>query len=122
MKNAMKVFALTLCLVMMVSVFTACGDVSGEYAYSSTIFGVTTTTTYKFSLFGNDVTKTVTSGDTTKTTEYTYELNEEGDEITFYNTDGEKEATWNFEQGDDYIKMGLATGIGDLGMLTYDKQ
>ena len=114
MKNAMKALVLVLCVAMMVSIFTACGDVSGEYTNE------TTNTTFDFSTFGNKVTKTTINGGKTTTEEFTYELNEEGTEITFTDADGDS-STWSFEQGEDYIKMGIKTGIGDLGLVTYTK-
>ena len=116
MKNTMKVLVLVLCVAMMVSVFTACGAVSGEY--TAEVLG--STVTYEFSLFGNKVTKTSTDGSKTTTEEFTYELNEEGTEITFVDADG-NDTTWSFEQGENFIKMGIKTGIGDLGLITYTK-
>ena len=116
MKNTIKLTVLVLCMAMLVSVFTACGPVSG--AYSTEILG--TTTTYEFSLFGNKVTKTTTDGSKTTTEEFTYLISEDGTEITFIDAE-ENEITWDFEQGEDYIKMGIKTGIGDLGLITYTK-
>ena len=116
MKNAMKALVLVLCVAMMVSIFTACGDVSGTY--TAEVLG--SDVTYEFSMFGNSVTKTSTDGSKTTTEEFTYELNEEGTEITFTDANGDS-STWSFEQGEDYIKMGIKTGIGDLGLITYTK-
>ena len=116
MKNTIKLTVLVLCMAMLAAIFTACGPISGSY--SAEVLG--TTTTYEFSTFGNKVTKTTTDGSKVTTEELTYEISEDGTEITFFDAEG-NDTTWSFEQGKNYIKMGVKTGIGDLGMFTYIK-
>ena len=106
MKNAMKIFALALCLVMMVSVFAACGDITGEYEYSQSIAGYEMTMTLDFATFSNSVTVTTSvTGEEDEVEEYTYEISDDGKKVTLTDANGDTE-TLSFEEGDGYIIVG----------------
>lgn len=116
MKNVMKVITLSLALVLLVSTLAACGGVSGTYKNENL------KTTYEFSTFGSDVTITSTVLGKTVTTEATYELNDDKNEITITEIDADGNEgdpyTMYFEKGDGYIKLGLSEKLA----VKYTKQ
>ena len=106
MKKTIRVMALVLALATVLFVFAACGKtLSGTY--SAEVLG--TGATYEFK--GSKVTVTAKAlGVVAFEAEGTYKI--DGDQITFTFEGDEKDAkeyngTFTFEEGDDYIKIGL---------------
>ena len=107
-KSMIKVMALSLVMVIMVSVLASCGALSGTYESKVELLGQSASVSYKFS--GNKVegtSKTTLLGNiNTETVKGTYKV--DGDEITF-NFDEEKasfnDGTYTFEKGEDYVKI-----------------
>ena len=117
MKKTIRVMALVLALTAVLFVFASCGKtLSGTYSAEFDIAVLKYTATYEFK--GSKVTATkVTNpliGDSKTTTlEGTYEIIENDDgsmdiKLSFETTDSEiKSGTFDFEEGEDYIKIGL---------------
>ena len=95
MKKALKVVALAMVAVMLCAVLASCGKtLSGKYS-SDEVLGTGTTFEFKgrYSIKDDKITFTFEEADDEKTKE----------ELKKYS------GTFDFEQGDDYIKIGLAT-------------
>ena len=117
MKKTIRVMALVLALTAVLFVFASCGKtLSGTYSAEIDIAVLKYTATYEFK--GSKVTATkVTNpliGDSKTTTlEGTYEIIENDDgsmdiKLSFETSDNEiKSGTFDFEEGEDYIKIGL---------------
>lgn len=117
MKKTIRVMALVLALTAVLFVFASCGKtLSGTYSAEFDIAVLKYTATYEFK--GSKVTATkVTNpliGDSKTTTlEGTYEIIENDDgsmdiKLSFETSDSEiKSGTFDFEEGEDYIKIGL---------------
>ena len=103
MKTSVKVISLALALVTLVCVFASCGTkLSGTY--SAEAFG--TGVSYEFK--GSKVTVSFKLLGQSESIEGTYKIKD--DEITFTFDSDDKEAkeysgTFDFEKGDDYIKI-----------------
>lgn len=110
MKRILSVFLACVLLVGCVFALASCGNKpSGAYEGKLEILGQSSTVTYDFG--GSKVeitTKTTILGTVnTESEECKYEINETDDglEITFTYEDDET-ATFTYEKGDDYIKIG----------------
>lgn len=114
MKKALKVVALAMVAVMLCAVLASCGKtLSGKYS-SKEVLGTGTTFEFK----GSKVTITMKAmGVELGSVEGKYSIKDDKITLTFEETDDEKtkeelkkySGTFDFEQGDDYIKIGLAT-------------
>ena len=115
MKKVLKVLSLVMVAAMLCITLASCGKtISGKYENDATAFNTGVVTTYEFS--GKKVTLTVetkaagaTVGDPL-VVEGKYSI--EDDKITFEfegDEDDTKEysQTFDFEEGDDYIKIGV---------------
>ncbi len=101
-KNIIRVSALALVIVMLTAVLASCGGPSGTY--EAEVLGQGTSYTFK----GSKVTLKVKLLGTVTSFEGKYKIS--GDEITFtFEDDDAKEynQTLAFEQGDDYVKIGM---------------
>ena len=115
-KMLLKVLTLSLVAVMLACVLASCGKmIIGSYETQTELLGqkVTVTYTFKFNKV-EAVSKTTILGQVnSETVEGTYKITENGDgsmEITFdfeKETDLFKNETVTFEEGEDYIKLGL---------------
>ncbi len=108
MKNALKITALSIVLVMALMMFASCGvRLSGEYCYD----GLTGEVVYEFDGDKCTVTRPALIGNGKTTYEYTYEI--EDDTITFTavsedaedDDDVEPGEPKSFEKGSDWIKI-----------------
>ena len=117
MKRTIRIVALMLVLVMSVCALASCGKkISGKYEGELDLGVAKATVTYDFSGSKVEITTKTTNilGQVeTETEEAKYEITENDDgtmEITFITEkDGkEVENTVAFEEGDDYIKLGIA--------------
>ena len=106
MKKTVRILALVMALATVLFVFAACGKtLKGEYSAEIAGTGVT----YEFE--GKNVTITTkVLGIKALELEGTYKIKD--DEITFTFESDEKDAkeyngTFDFEEGDDYIKIGV---------------
>ena len=115
-KTFLKVITLSLVTVMLVCALASCGKmVFGTYDTQIEIFGQKWTVTYNFKGTKVEATSkaTVLGQVKSETVEGTYKIVENSDgsmEITFdfeKETDIFKNETVTFEQGEDYIKLGL---------------
>lgn len=107
MKKTVRILALVMALATVLCVFAACGKtLKGEY--SAEIAGTGVTYTFE----GSKVTITTSVlGVKAVEIEGTYKIKD--DEITFTFESDDKDAkeydgTFDFEEGDDYIKIGIA--------------
>ena len=107
MKKSIRVLALVMALTMVLFVFASCGKkLSGEY--SAEVLGSGATYEFKGSKF------TVTTkvlGTKAFEAEGTYKIKDDEITITFESDDEdakEYSGTFDFEEGDDYIKIGVA--------------
>ena len=116
-KTLVRVLTLTLVAVMLVTMLASCGKkLSGSYEAEIDIVVAKYTATYTFSGSKVDIAKkTTTILGTSNTVELTgeYEITEtdDGMEITIELEDDDdqiKSGTFTFEEGEDYIKIGLA--------------
>lgn len=116
-KSFIKVLALALVAVMLVTSLVSCGKrLSGSYESNFELFGQKWTVSYTFS--GNDVeavSKVTVLGNITSTpASGTYEIVENADgtmEITFdfeTETDTFKDGTFVFVEGEDFIQIGTS--------------
>lgn len=117
-KTILKVITLSLVAVMLICTLASCGKmISGSYDTQVEIFGQKWTVTYTFTLNKVEATSkaTILGSVQSETVEGTYKITENSDgsmEITFEfekETDVFKNETVTFEQGEDYIKIGLTT-------------
>jgi len=116
-KSFVKVLALALVAVMLVSSLVSCGKkLSGSYEAEIDFLGQKWNVTYTFSGSDVEVVSKVTVLGTVKSTPAsgTYEIVENSDgtmEITFdfeTETDLFKDGTFTFAEGEDYIKIGTS--------------
>ena len=116
-KSFVKVLALALVAVMLVSSLVSCGKkLSGSYEAELELFGQKWNVTYTFSGSDVEAVSKVTVLGTVKSTPAsgTYEIVENSDgtmEITFdfeTETDLFKDGTFTFAEGEDYIKIGTS--------------
>ena len=114
MKKFTKVIAIVLVLATLVCVFASCGKkISGKYTGEINVLVASYKVTYDFSGSKVEVTHTtsnIITGSSTTTVEGKYEIKESdnGMEITFTfknEDDVAKNATYSFEEGEDYIKI-----------------
>ena len=103
MKHFFRALPLILCLSLILCTLAACADVKGTYART---VGDTLATTYEFDSAENFVKITERVGSEVYEYEFDYEISEDGKFITFYEN-GKKVASEQFEQGEDYIKIGV---------------
>ena len=103
MKQAGKTLALFLCLSLLLCALMACADVTGTYVRT---VGDTLSTTYAFDSGSNFVLVTERIGTEVYEYQFDYEISEDGKFISFYDN-GELLVTEQFEQGDDYVKIGV---------------
>ena len=117
-KTILKVLTLSLVAVMLICTLASCGKmISGSYDAQIEFLGQKVTVTYTFTLNKVEATSKVTvlGNVQSETAEGTYKITENSDgsmEITFEfekETDVFKNETVTFEEGEDYIKIGLAT-------------
>ena len=116
-KTFVRVVALSLIAVMMVCVLASCAKtISGTYEAKVGVEGLAGyTATYTFSGKKVEISKTATllGQSTTTNFEGTYEITEKDDgtmeiTITLENDDDDiKSGTYVFEEGENYIKIGL---------------
>ena len=116
-KTLVRVLTLTLVAVMLVTMLASCGKkLSGSYEAEFDILVAKYTATYTFSGSKVDITKkTTTLLGTSNTVELTgeYEITETDDgkmeiTITLESEDDDiKSGTFAFEEGEDYIKIGI---------------
>lgn len=119
MKKSVRILVVALALLMTMVVFASCAKtISGTYAAEVDVVVLKYTATYEFSGKNVTVTKVVNPliGDAKTTTiEGTYEIVENDDgsmdiTLSFKNEDEHiTSGTFDFEQGDDYIKIGIVT-------------
>ena len=103
MKQVSKVIALFLLLSIAICALTACADVTGTYVRAT---GETLSTTFVFDSSSNSVVVTERVGTEVREYPLEYELSEDGKFISFY-YNGELLGSEQFEQGEDYIKVGI---------------
>lgn len=117
-KTILKVLTLSLVAVMLLCTLASCGKmISGSYDSQIEFLGQKWTVTYTFKANKVEaVSKATILGNVkSETVEGTYKITENSDgsmEITFdfeKETDIFKNETVTFEQGEDYIKLGLTT-------------
>lgn len=108
MKKSVKVIALALVAVMLCSALVSCGKrLSGEY--EATVAGSGLVLAFE----GKKVTITTkVLGKEGESKEGTYEIKDDKITLTFTIDEKEESETYDFEQGEDYIK------IGTLGKFT----
>ena len=101
-KNIIKIAALSLVLVMLVATLASCGGLSGTYE------GIGTEYTFK----GNKVSIQINALgiDIGDPIEGTYKISGDKITLTFADEEGADEysGTFDFEKGEDYIKIGVA--------------
>lgn len=117
MKKSVRIMAVALALLMVTFVFASCGKtISGTYEAEIDVVVMKYTASYDFSGSKVNITKkTTTILGTVDTTEFagTYEIAENDDgtmEITISletEDDQIKSGTYAFEEGEDYIKIGI---------------
>lgn len=118
MKNTVRILSVVMAVLMVTLMFASCAKtISGTYSAEIDIGVLKYTATYEFSGKNVTVTKVVNPliGDSkTSTIEGTYEIVENDDgtmDITLsFETEDEHitSGTFDFEEGDNYIKIGLA--------------
>ena len=119
MKKTVRILSVVLALLMVTLVFASCAKtLKGKYSAEVNLGVLKYTATYEFSGKNVTVTKVVNPliGDAqTYTIKGTYEIIENADEtmdikFTFETEDDDiKSGTFDFEQGEDYIKIGVVT-------------
>ena len=107
MKKTVRILALVMALATVLCVFAACGKtLKGEYSAEIAGTGVT----YEFK--GSKVTITTkVLGTKAFEAEGTYKIKDDEITITFESDDEDAKkysGTFDFEEGDDYIKIGVA--------------
>lgn len=117
MKKSVRILAVVMALLMVTLVFASCGKtIKGTYKAEIGLSGLAGyTAIYEFSGKKVEITKTATLFGSSQTTtlEGTYEITEKDDgsmEITITldsEDDDIKSGTFIFEEGEDYIKIGL---------------
>ncbi|MBR5124829.1 MAG: hypothetical protein IKU90_06825 [Clostridia bacterium] len=117
MKKSVRILAVAMALLMVTFVFASCGKtIKGSYSAEVDVIALKYTATYEFSGKNVTVTKVVNPliGESkTYTIEGTYEIIENDDDtmdikFTFETEDEHiKSGTLDFEQGEDYIKIGV---------------
>lgn len=110
MKKSVKFLALVVTLVMLCTLLASCGKtLSGKYSMEE--FG--TGTTYEFSGKNVSITIKVLGAQVGDAIEGTYSIDDDQITFTFEGEDSEEySGTFDFEEGEDYIK------IGEIGKLT----
>ena len=103
MQQAMKFCILALCLSLIICALAACGDERGVYTRT---VGETLATTYEFDTWSNSVRISERIGSEVYEYTFTYEISEDEKFISFYEN-GELLITEQFEQGEDYVKIGV---------------
>lgn len=116
MKKLIRSLSLVLVLVTVCLSLASCKTISGSYTAKVEILGQSAEETYTFGIFGK-VTRTqkvtVLGNVETTETEGKYKIEKTSDDkmeitLSFENDKGEAvEETFTFEQGEDYIKIGL---------------
>ena len=99
MKNAIKILALSLVLVMVVATLVSCGIPNGKYVLEDSDGAI------YLEIKGKEITRTVAYDDRSMSTTFTYEI--DGDKIILTNSDGD---TQEF----DYERDGKTITIGEL--------
>ena len=117
MKKSIRIMAVVMALLMVTLVFASCGKtIKGAYKADIGLVGLAGyTATYTFSGKKVEISKTATllGQSTTTNFEGTYEITEKDDgtmeiTITLENDDDDiKSGTYVFEEGENYIKIGL---------------
>ena len=117
MKKSVRILAVVMVLLMVTLVFASCAKtIKGTYKAEIGLGALAGyTATYEFSGKKVEITKTATlvGSSTTTTLEGTYEIIENDDgsmdiKLSFETSDNEiKSGTFDFEEGEDYIKIGL---------------
>ena len=114
-KSIIKVFALALVAIIVCLAFASCAKtISGKYRAEVNVGIAKYTVTYEFK--GKNVeavrkATTIVGTSDTVTVKGTYEINDEGNEITFTwesEDDVVKGGTYTFEETENGIKIGLA--------------
>ena len=115
MKTSVKILTLVLVIVMIGALLTSCGNIlSGKYV-SEEIFGSRTEWEFGFSSVTLDI---YVAGYEISSIEGTYKIEDDKITIEFSDEDADDEdtgkysGTFDFEKGEDYIK------IGSFGKLT----
>ena len=118
MKKTVRIFAVVMALLMVTLVLASCGGKTLKGTYKAEIGGALIGYTAAYTFSGNKVeiakTGTLAGMSNTTTMTGTYEITEKDDgsmEITITldsEDDDIKSGTFVFEEGEDYIKIGLA--------------
>lgn len=104
MQQAIKFCILALCLSLLICALAACGDVRGVYTRT---VGETLATTYEFDTWSNSVRISERIGSEVYEYTCTYEISDDEKSITFYDENEKTVSTEQFEQGEDYVKIGV---------------